>query len=126
MTQGTLRDTANKIRQLADLKADPAASVKDALYGPGALNGILGTSIGESPSDAAARIEEAKKNATDLTGLVRHKKKPTVNETSTPEPTATANGTNGKRKAGHDLENGDNTKKAKVEDVLEEQIRSLD
>jgi hypothetical protein len=37
-----------------------------------------------------------------------------------PEPTATANATNGKRKAGHDLEDSDNTKKAKVEDVLEE------
>jgi hypothetical protein len=60
--------------QLAELKAPPV-DVKDALYGPGSA---LGTAIGESPAEAASRIEEAKKNANDLTGLVRHKKKPAV------------------------------------------------
>ena len=58
------------------------------------MGGILSATLGESPADAAARIEEAKKTATDLTGLVRRKAKP---EASTPEPDT--NGTNGKRKA---------------------------
>lgn len=41
------------------------------------MSGILGNFLGESASDTAARVEEAKKTATDLTGLVRHKKKET-------------------------------------------------
>ena len=78
------------------------------------LGGILGATLGESPAEQAARIEEAKKTATDLTGLVRHKKK---SAGATPEPST--NGTNGKRKA-EDGEAGDNAKKAKVEDAPEE------
>jgi hypothetical protein len=105
--------------QLAELKAPPV-DVKDALYGPtGALDvnptgGILGATLGESPTEAAARIEEAKKTATDLTGLIRRKKaKP---DAATPEPTASTNGTNGKRKAEDDAEESD-SKKAKVDEA---------
>jgi HAT1-interacting factor 1 len=80
------------------------------------MGGILGATLGESPADAAARIEEAKKTATDLTGLVRRKAKP---DTGTPEPTASTSVTNGKRKAEDD--NGDvDAKKAKVEDTGDE------
>lgn len=90
------------LAQLAELKAPPV-DVKDALYGPASggnpAAGILGSTIGESPADVAARVEEAKKNATDLTNLVRHKKKPADPTNSTPETTSSANGTNGKRKA---------------------------
>jgi HAT1-interacting factor 1 len=70
------------------------------------MGGVLGTALGESPADAAARVEEAKKTATDLTGLVRKK----VKSEATPEPAAS---TNGKRKADDDTENSD-AKKAKV------------
>jgi len=105
--------------QLAELKAPPV-DVKDALYGPtGALDvnptgGILGATLGESPTEAAARIEEAKKTATDLTGLIRRKKaKP---DAATPEPTASTNGINGKRKAEDDAEESD-SKKAKVDEA---------
>jgi len=105
--------------QLAELKAPPV-DVKDALYGPtGALDvnptgGVLGATIGESPAEAAARIEEAKKNATDLTGLIRRKKpKP---DATTLEPTSNINGTNGKRKAEDDTEESD-SKKVKVNEV---------
>lgn len=98
--------------QLAELQKPPV-DVKDVLYGPTSgtnpMGGILGATLGESQVDAAARIEEAKKTATDLTGLVRRKAKP---EASTPEPTNT-NGMNGKRKAEDDAEDGD-AKKAKV------------
>jgi HAT1-interacting factor 1 len=95
------------------LKAPPV-DVKDALYGPtGALDvnptgGILGATLGESPAEAAARIEEAKKTATDLTGLIRRKK--TKPDTATPEPTTSANETNGKRKAEDNTEESDNKK----------------
>jgi HAT1-interacting factor 1 len=98
------------------LKAPPV-DVKDALYGPtGALDvnptgGILGATLGESPAEAAARIEEAKKTATDLTGLIRRKK--TKPDGTTPEPTASTNGTNGKRKAQDDAEDSE-SKKVKV------------
>jgi HAT1-interacting factor 1 len=91
------------------------------------MGGVLGTALGESPADAAARVEEAKKTATDLTGLVRRKAKPEptpgpaatditglvrkkVKSEATPEPAAS---TNGKRKADDDTENSD-AKKAKV------------
>jgi HAT1-interacting factor 1 len=112
------------VTQLVDLKAPPSDSVKDALYGPTSevnpLGGILGASIGESPADAAARIEEATKNATDLSGLVRHKKKPKTSEGATTEPSDSTNGANGKRKADDDAEDSDSAKKAKVESVAEE------
>jgi HAT1-interacting factor 1 len=101
------------------LKAPPI-DVKEALYGPtGALDvnptgGILEATLGESPAEAAARIEEAKKTATDLTGLIRRKKaKP---DAATPEPTASTNGANGKRKAEDDAEETDN-KKVKVDET---------
>lgn len=107
--------------RLAELKAPPV-DVKDALYGPNSgsnpLGGILGSTIGESPAEAAARVEEAKKTANDLTGLVRHKKKTATDSAAgTPEPNAT-NGTNGKRKAEDDPAESD-SKKAKVEDASE-------
>jgi len=115
----TIRPPVNTRLQLAELKAPPV-DVKDALYGPtGALDvnptgGILGATLGESPAEAAARIEEAKKTATDLTGLIRRKKpKP---DTATPEPNPSTNGTNGKRKAEDDAEESD-SKKLKVNEV---------
>lgn len=108
---------------MAELKAPPV-DVKDALYGPNSgkgnpIAGILGTTLGESPEDAAARVEEAKKNANDLTGLVRHKKKPTSDPGvgTAPEPN-TNHDTNGKRKAEDDAEQID-SKKAKVGDDSE-------
>jgi HAT1-interacting factor 1 len=112
------------ITQLVDLKAPPSDSVKDALYGPTSgvnpLGGILGATIGEAPADAAARIEEATKNATDLSGLIRHKKKPKPAEATTIEQNDNTNGANGKRKAEDDAEDSDSAKKAKVESAAED------
>lgn len=104
----------------------PAVDVKEALYGPASLagvsntGGILGTALGESPAEAAARIEEAKKGATDLSGLVRKKTKPAEAEAP---PTSTTNGTNGngKRKAEDDGAESD-SKKAKVEEVADADV----
>lgn len=97
--------------------------MKEALYGPEVMGGVLGSAIGETASEATARIEEAKKGATDLTSLIKRKK---------PESAASStNGTNGKRKAEDDdsAETGDvkkvkfaeEPKLAKVDDGAEEQ-----
>jgi hypothetical protein len=83
------------------------------------MGGILGATLGESPAEAQARIEEAKKTAKDLTGLVRRKAKaPDAPEDSTDGAHGVV--ANGKRKA-EDLEEGDaeNSKKARVEDAAE-------
>ncbi|KAI9642013.1 hypothetical protein NHQ30_009884 [Ciborinia camelliae] len=69
--------------RLKELRAPPVdinKAVAAALAPAGApqsnsMSGVLGNILGESASDTAARVEEAKKTATDLTGLVRHKKK---------------------------------------------------
>jgi HAT1-interacting factor 1 len=82
------------------------------------MGGILGTTLGESPADAAARIEEAKKTANDLTGLVRRKKTGKPADAAATE--ATADGTNGKRKAEDDVEENENPKKAKNRNDQEE------
>lgn len=83
------------------------------------MGGILGATLGESPAEAQARIEEAKKTAKDLTGLVRRKvKAPEAPEESTTGTNGTA--ANGKRKAeGLGGGDGEGSKKAKVEDAVE-------
>jgi HAT1-interacting factor 1 len=87
------------------------------MSGGNSMGGILETTIGETPAEAAARVEEAKKGANDLTGLVRKKDKRDTNDSGTPEVTVNANG---KRKAGEDPdEDSETSKKAKVEDVAE-------
>ncbi|KAI1003639.1 hypothetical protein K3495_g4568 [Podosphaera aphanis] len=68
-----LADLQNRLEELKG----PAIDVKSALYGSLVdKGGILGaTALGESPSDVTARIEDAKKTATDVTGLTRKKVK---------------------------------------------------
>ncbi|PBP22243.1 hypothetical protein BUE80_DR006851 [Diplocarpon rosae] len=102
--------------RLADLKG-PAVDVKEALYGPaslagvGSMGGVLGAALGESSAEATARIDEARKTATDVSGLVRKKTKPA-------EELASSSATNGKRKAEDDSIETD-SKKAKIEDVVD-------
>jgi HAT1-interacting factor 1 len=99
-------------RQLTELRKPPV-DVNSVLGADNPMTGILGATLGESASETKARVDEAKKNANDLSGLVRKKEKK-------PEPAAAADGTNGngKRKAEDDAaaEEAD-SKKAKVEDV---------
>ncbi len=71
------------------------------------LAGLLGQALGESSVEQAARVEEAKKNAKDLSGLVRKKAK----EEPKPEPKES----NGKRKAEEPADGQEDPKKAKVE-----------
>ncbi|KID83432.1 histone H1-binding protein [Metarhizium guizhouense ARSEF 977] len=108
---------ADMEQRLVDLKKDPI-DASDLLGGPqaNALGGLFGAALGESAAETQARVEEAKKTATDLTGLVRKKK---AKEEEKPEPAAPA--TNGKRKAGDEVpEAAESPKRAKVEDEPEE------
>lgn len=106
------------MNQLTELKSGPIDidGVKATLGmgGGNSKGGVLGSTLGETPEQAATRIEEAKKGANDLTGLVRRKAK---GADATPEPT---NGTNGKRKAEEEPMESENAKKTKVEDAAEE------
>jgi len=90
--------------------------VNAAVYGAAqnALGGLFGAPAGSAETEA--RIEEAKKTATDLSGLVRKKK------AAKDEPAAAAAAeTNGKRKAEEPAEAAAETdhKKAKVEGGVE-------
>lgn len=77
----------------------------------GALQGIIGSALGETPAQTEARVEEAKKTATDLTGLVKKKKKaePEVSD-------AQANGqeSNGTKRKAEDVAEEESAKKVKV------------
>lgn len=92
--------------QLVDLRKDPL-SASELLGDANPLGGILGAAFGQSAADVQARVEEASKNAKDLTGLVR-KKKAKVDDADA------ANG-NGKRKADDDESTELETKRTKVE-----------
>ncbi|KAF7533605.1 hypothetical protein G7Z17_g13486 [Cylindrodendrum hubeiense] len=99
-------------QRLVDLRNDPIDT--KGLLGDDAnpLGGIFGTAVGQNASETKARVEEAKKTATDLSGLVRKK-----NKDATPTPAAAAtpeSETNGKRKAEESAEDL-SAKKTKVE-----------
>lgn len=80
------------------------------------LRGVLGAMLGESPAQQRARIEEASRNANDLTGLVKHKKR------SQGDASVADAAINGKSKRKADTENEGETmigKKVKVEAARE-------
>jgi HAT1-interacting factor 1 len=101
--------------QLVELRQSPV-SINDS----NPLSGILGSMLGESPAVQKSRLEEASKEANDLTGLVKRKK---ASNAPSPQPPATeAPKTNGKRKVEFDEETVEvgTGKKAKLEDGSEE------
>ncbi|KAI9787537.1 MAG: hypothetical protein M1839_000067 [Geoglossum umbratile] len=70
---------AEMVQRLTDLRAPPvpfSATLADVGVpdGSGTLGSILGSILGESPDEQRARVEEATKNANDISGLVRRKK----------------------------------------------------
>ena len=77
---------ADMKQRLVDLK-NPAVSLS-GIQGPAGapgqdgdpLRGVLGAILGESKEEQQKRISEATQNANDLTGLVKHKKKPRPEE----------------------------------------------
>ncbi|KAI1290990.1 hypothetical protein F5Y03DRAFT_388658 [Xylaria venustula] len=98
---------ADMEQRLVELRKPPV-DMNAALGQDNALTGLLGQAFGESSSEQAARVEEAKKNAKDLSGLVRKKAK----EEPKPQPEET----NGKRKAEEPADGEEGPKKTKVEE----------
>jgi HAT1-interacting factor 1 len=81
--------------------------------GSDAMSGIFAQVLGETTADQKARIEEATKNANDLTGLIK-KKKPKTAIASTGSAAASST-SNGKRKLDVVDEEGEG-KRAKTEE----------
>lgn len=114
-------DALLNILQLVELR-QPPVSINDptgtgAIDGANPLSGILGSILGESPEAQKTRLEEASKDANDLTNLVR-RKKPAHDDTGSGAkdvPVASS----GKRKleAVDESEDSSRGKKAKSEDV---------
>ncbi|KAG6179105.1 hypothetical protein E4U27_003384 [Claviceps purpurea] len=110
---------ADMEQRLFDLRQDPVNA--DDLLGSESLplGSILGGTLGESAADTQARVEEAKKTATDLTGLVRKKKPAATEEPSESAAAATdaSTSTSGKRKAEEDASvTAESPKKSKVDE----------
>ncbi|KAI9749280.1 MAG: hypothetical protein M4579_006929 [Chaenotheca gracillima] len=119
---------ADMEQRLTDLRAPPV-SVEAALSGPAGapdgsnpMSGILGSILGESPSEQKTRLEGAMKDAKDLTGLVK-RKKPTPASVGAANANGgtSSNGVNGtgKRKVefAEEVEEVGTGKKARVEDA---------
>ncbi|KAK1962940.1 histone H1-binding protein [Colletotrichum sublineola] len=129
VTRATITDVKDMIadmeQRLVDLRKPPI-DVNAALGGDG-VGGILGAALGESAAQTQARVEEAKKTATDLTGLVRKKNKDEPKSADKPaeEAKATEVSANGeeangiKRKAEDPAEGDESAKKTKVEEATE-------
>ncbi|KAI1183140.1 hypothetical protein F5B17DRAFT_443684 [Nemania serpens] len=97
-------------RQITDIKeviADMEQRLTDLRKPPVDMNAALGQALGGPSFEQAARVGEAKKNAKDLSGLVRKKAK------EEPKP---ADESNGKRKAETPADVQEDHKKAKVDE----------
>ncbi|PSR85925.1 hypothetical protein BD289DRAFT_249075 [Coniella lustricola] len=102
-------------QRLVDLRG-PLVDMQSALGGLAPAGGILGAAKGESAGETEARIEEAKKAATDLTGLVRKKGK-TASAPSAGDASVVAGGST-KRKAEEELSiEEDASKKVRTEEA---------
>ncbi|KAF9882216.1 histone H1-binding protein [Colletotrichum karsti] len=117
VTRATITDVKDMIadmeQRLEELRKPPI-DINAALGGE-AMGGILGAALGESAEQTQARIEEAKKTATDLTSLVRKKNK---EEPKPAEPQA--NGENGTKRKAEEPAEDESSKKAKVEEPTAE------
>ncbi|UNI15650.1 hypothetical protein JDV02_002161 [Purpureocillium takamizusanense] len=112
---------ADMEQRLVDLRKDPidASGLLGGDAAANALGGLLGAVAGETAADKQARVDEAAKNATDLSGLVRKKAKESeAAPESAPVVAPVTTSTNGKRKAEDDVlpDGGESPKKAKVDD----------
>ncbi|KAI8629850.1 hypothetical protein F5Y19DRAFT_61759 [Xylariaceae sp. FL1651] len=101
---------ADMEQRLTELRKPPV-DMNEALGQDNPLTGILGKALGESSFEQAARVEEAKKNAKDLSGLVRKKAKE--------EPTKQPEESNGKRKAEEPADGQEDSKKTKMEEAAQ-------
>ncbi|KAI1140199.1 hypothetical protein F5Y05DRAFT_309542 [Hypoxylon sp. FL0543] len=113
--------TRKQIAEVKELIADmeqrlvelqkPPMELNSVLAADDAMLGVLGAALGESAAEKEARVEEAKRNAKDVSGLVRKKAK----EEPKQETKKETNG-NGKRPAEEPAPGVDEAKKAKVEE----------
>ncbi|OTA69962.1 hypothetical protein K449DRAFT_321570 [Hypoxylon sp. EC38] len=113
--------TRKQIAEVKELIADmeqrlvelqkPPMDVNSVLAADDGVLGVLGAALGESAAEKEARLEEAKKNAKDVSGLVRKKAKDEPKQEAKKE----TNG-NGKRPADEAAPGDDEAKKAKVEE----------
>jgi len=101
-----------ELRQAPVSINDPTGT--GALDGANPLSGILGSILGESPEAQKARIEEATKEAKDVTNLIRRNKPVKADADASASTTS-----NGKRKVefAETVEEIGNGKKARVEDA---------
>ncbi|KAI0406039.1 hypothetical protein F4802DRAFT_606551 [Xylaria palmicola] len=97
---------ADMEQRLTELRKPPV-DMDTALGNNNPLSGLLGQAFGESSTEQAARVEEAKKNAKDLSGLIRKKAK------EEPKPESESNG---KRKAEEPADGQDEPKKTRTEE----------
>jgi HAT1-interacting factor 1 len=80
------------------------------------MAGLLAQILGEDPSKQKAKLEEAKVNANDLSGLVRKKKPKPAASNGAAAPAVSAEGSsNGKRKLEDVVESDQEGKKVKLD-----------
>ncbi|KAJ9300068.1 hypothetical protein DTO271G3_2185 [Paecilomyces variotii] len=103
---------ADMEQRLLDLRRGPVSVGQNDDLNP--LNGLLGQILGQAPEQQKAKLEEAVKNANDLSSFVKKKKQPAA----APAPATTPATTSGKRSVDADSEQ--TSKRAKVEDSTEE------
>ncbi|KKA26964.1 hypothetical protein TD95_004057 [Thielaviopsis punctulata] len=108
---------ADMEQRLIDLRGPPIDLNTALAANP--LGGVLSEALGASAAETQARIDEAKKSARDLSGLVRKKEKPAANAAPA-EDTAAAKAAGLKRKADESLGAEQEEKRARTEEPAEE------
>ncbi|KAJ9264957.1 hypothetical protein DTO195F2_1969 [Paecilomyces variotii] len=99
---------ADMEQRLLDLRRGPVSAAQNDDLNP--LNGLLGQILGQAPEQQKAKLEEAVKNANDLSSFVKKKKQPA------PAPAPTTTG----EKRSVDADGEQPSKRAKVEESTEE------
>ncbi|KAL1846048.1 hypothetical protein Plec18170_009398 [Paecilomyces lecythidis] len=99
---------ADMEQRLLDLRRGPVSAGQNDDLNP--LNGLLGQILGQAPEQQKAKLEEAVKNANDLSSFVKKKKQPAP---------ASASASAGEKRS-VDADGEQSSKRAKVEESTEE------
>ncbi|KAJ9213098.1 hypothetical protein DTO166G4_5256 [Paecilomyces variotii] len=103
---------ADMEQRLLDLRRGPVSAAQNDDLNP--LNGLLGQILGQAPEQQKAKLEEAVKNANDLSSFVKKKKQPAPTSVPAPAPATTG------EKRSVDADGEQPSKRAKVEESTEE------
>ncbi|KAJ9223057.1 hypothetical protein DTO212C5_872 [Paecilomyces variotii] len=103
---------ADMEQRLLDLRRGPVSAAQNDDLNP--LNGLLGQILGQAPEQQKAKLEEAVKNANDLSSFVKKKKQPAPASVPAPAPATTG------EKRSVDADGEQPSKRAKVEESTEE------